>query len=271
MSGAARIEGALRGAAAGGRLGFVPFLTAGDPDLDATARLAAALGRAGADVIEIGIPFSDPLADGPVLQRSAGRAIASGTTLDRVLDVLPALRAAAGVPIVLFGYANPFLRLGAAAFAERAARGGADGVLITDLPPEEAAPVSGPCAERGLATIFLAAPTSTPERLATIARASTGFVYAVSRTGVTGARASLAAGVTALVARIREATDLPVAVGFGVSTPEHVAELRGAADAFVVGSAIVSLVETHGAGEDGAARVEALGRALALAGRAPGA
>ena len=242
MSGAGRVERALRAARGRGRLGFVPFLVAGDPDLEATARLAGALARAGADVLELGVPFSDPLADGPTIQRATERALASGTDLAAVLRALPAIRAAAGVPVVLFGYANPFLRYGAARFAADAAAAGADGVLVTDLPPEEAAPLADPCRARGLATVFLAAPTSTESRLDAVCAAASGFVYLVSRAGVTGAREELAEGIRALADRVRAHTALPVAVGFGVSRPEHVAALRGTADAFVVGSAIVERI-----------------------------
>ncbi|HEX6851550.1 MAG TPA: tryptophan synthase subunit alpha [Candidatus Polarisedimenticolaceae bacterium] len=263
MSGAERIEAALRAATGSGRLGFVPFLVAGDPDLGRTARYAGALARAGADVLELGVPFSDPLADGPTIQRATERALASGTDLAAVLRALPAIRAAAAVPIVLFGYANPFLRYGVERFVADAAAAGADGVLVTDLPPEEAAPLREPCRARGLATVFLAAPTSTHARLASVCSAASGFVYLVSRAGVTGARTDLAEGVRALVGRVRAHTSLPIAVGFGVSRPEHVTALRGAADAFVVGSALVDRV---GAGAD-EREIESLARSLVEAGR----
>jgi tryptophan synthase alpha chain len=263
MSGARRVEQAFRRARAAGRLGFVPFLVAGDPDLEATIRFAGALARAGADVLELGIPFSDPLADGPTIQRATERALGAGTDLGAVLRALPSIRAACPIPIVLFGYANPFLRYGAARFASDAAAAGADGVLVTDLPPEEADPLTGPCRSSGLATVFLAAPTSTDARLATVCAAASGFVYLVSRAGVTGAREEMADGVRALAGRVRAHTTLPVAVGFGVSRDEHVASLRGAADAFVVGSAIV---ERIGAGAD-PREIEAFAGSLVAAGR----
>lgn len=263
MTGARRVEQALRAARASGRLGFVPFVVAGDPDLETTVLHAGALARAGADVLELGVPFSDPLADGPTIQRATERALASGTDLAAVLEALPAIRAAASIPIVLFGYANPFFRYGAERFAERAAAAGADGVLVTDLPPEEAGPLAQPCRARGLATVFLAAPTSTDARLATVGGASSGFVYLVSRAGVTGVRDDLAEGVRALTTRVRAHTALPIAVGFGVSRGEHVAALRGAAEAFVVGSA---LVERIGAGAK-PSEVEAFAASLVAAGR----
>lgn len=268
MTGAERVEGAIRAANAEGRAACVAFLTAGDPDLDRTAGLVAAARRGGADVIELGVPWSDPVADGPTIQRSAERARASGTTLAGVLDRLPEIVAAAApAPVVLFGYVNPILRLGPGTFAERAEAGGACGVLVTDLPPEEAGPVAGPARDRGLATIFLAAPTSTDARLLAVARASTGFVYAVSRTGVTGARASLEAGAESLVGRLRPRASIPIAVGFGISRPEHVARVAAVADAYVVGSALVDLVARHAGGAAGEGAVEEALAALAVRAR----
>ncbi len=265
MSGAERIESALRGAVTRGRLGFVPFVTAGDPDLRGTLRLAETLAGCGADVLELGVPWSDPLADGPTNQRAAERALASGTTLAKILGALPAIRAAARAPVVLFGYFNPILRYGLERFAEEAARAGADGVLVTDLPPEEAGDLRGLLVARGIGTIFLAAPTSTEARLDALARASSGFVYAISRTGVTGAREAPAEGVRALAARVRRHTSLPVAVGFGISRPDQVAALSGAVDAFVVGSAIVEIVGRLGAGDRGLGEVARLARSLVAA------
>ena len=262
MTGAARIERALASARERGRLGFIPFLVAGDPDLASTARLAGVLSRAGADVLELGVPYSDPVADGPTIQRASERARASGVDLAAVLAALPAIRAAAGIPIVLFGYANPFLRYGAERFAAAARAAGADGVLVTDLPPEEAAPLADPCRACGLATVFLAAPTSTDDRLDRVCAAASGFVYLVSRAGVTGAREDLSTAVGSLAARVRLRSALPIAVGFGVSREEHVAGLRADVDAFVVGSA---LVERAARGEADST-LEAYARALVAAG-----
>lgn len=269
MSGAERIEAALRRAGTESRLGFIPYITAGDPDLQGTRRLASVLGRAGADVLELGVPWSDPLADGPVNQRAAERALASGTTLQRLIEALPAIREAASIPVVLFTYLNPVLRIGLERFAEAAARAGADGVLVTDLPPEEAVDYRAALGRCGLATIFLAAPTSTEARLEAVSRASTGFVYAVSRTGVTGAREAVQEEIRGLVGRLRGHTALPIAVGFGISSAAQVAALRGQADAFVVGSALVERIGRLGAGEEGVAAVSALARELTEAGTFP--
>lgn len=269
MTGREKVEHALGRARQQGRLGFVPFLTAGDPDLRAASELGAILADCGADVLELGVPWSDPLADGPVIQCSSERALASGTTLPRVLESLPAIRAAAAVPIVLFTYANPVLRFGVERFAEAAAEAGADGALVTDLPPEEGAELRACLARHGLASVFLAAPTSTDARLDAVVRASTGFVYAVSRTGVTGMRRELERAARDLALRIRARTELPVAVGFGISEPEHVRALRGAADAFVVGSALVDIVGRLGSGPAGREAIRSLARSL-VAAAAPG-
>ncbi len=266
MTGRERVEGALRKAREAGRLGFVPFVTAGDPDLGATREVVSLLGECGADVIELGIPWSDPLADGPVIQRSSERALASGTTLARVLGAFPAIRDAAGVPVILFTYFNPVLRFGMEAFVKAAADAGADGALVTDLPPDEGEPLRVELDRRGLACILLAAPTSTDARLSAIARASSGFVYAVSRTGVTGVREGPAREARELVVRLRPHTELPIAVGFGISKPEHVEALRGVADAFVVGSAIVDLIGRLGAGSEGRTTIASLCRTLVAAG-----
>jgi tryptophan synthase alpha chain len=263
LTGRERIARAFERARSDRRLAFVPFLTAGDPDLEATRELAAVLGSCGADLLELGVPWSDPLADGPVLQRASERAIASGTTLASVLARVPEIRKVAGVPVVLFSYVNPLLRFGIARFAREAAACGVDGVLVTDLPPEEGAELSSAIGEYGLASVFLAAPTSTDRRLEAIVRASTGFVYAVSRTGVTGMRDELEPAARDLAVRLRALTELPVAVGFGVSKPEHVRALWAVADAFVVGSAIVDLVGRFGAGRRGREAIRSLCRDLA--------
>ena len=224
--------------------GLVVYLTAGDPSLDATRKIAVAAIDAGADVIELGVPFSDPLADGPIIQRASERALARGTRLKDVLRLAREIRAARPVSgLVIFSYLNPILRYGLRRFADDAAAAGVDGVLVTDLIVEEAGEYLAEMARVGLAPIFLAAPTSPDARLEAIATHSKGFVYAISRVGVTGTQQSVAADAAALVARIRRWTGLPVAVGFGISTSEHVAQVAEFADAAVVGSAIVELIE----------------------------
>jgi tryptophan synthase alpha chain len=224
--------------------GLVIYLTTGDPSLDATRAIALAAIDAGADVIELGVPFSDPLADGPVIQRASERALARGTRLADVLQIARELRAErpqAG--LVIFSYLNPILRYGLKRFADDAAAAGVDGVLATDMIVEEAAEYLAELDRVKLAPIFLAAPTSPDDRLEAIATHSKGFVYAISRTGITGKQQSLTSDAAALVARIRRWSKLPVAVGFGISNAEHVAQVAEFADAAVVGSAIVELIE----------------------------
>jgi tryptophan synthase alpha chain len=224
--------------------GLVVYLTAGDPSLDATHEIALAAIDSGADVIELGVPFSDPLADGPIIQRASERALARGTSLKDVLRVAREIRAARpAAGIVIFSYLNPILRYGLSRFAEDAASAGADGVLATDMIVEEAADYLAELERAKLAPIFLAAPTSPDERLAAVATHSKGFVYAISRTGITGTQQSVAADAAALVGRIRRWSTLPVAVGFGISNADHVAQVAEFADAAVVGSAIVELIE----------------------------
>ncbi|HME57882.1 MAG TPA: tryptophan synthase subunit alpha [Terracidiphilus sp.] len=224
--------------------GLVIYLTAGDPTLDATRAIALAAIDAGADVIELGVPFSDPLADGPVIQRAMERAVAKGTRLKDVLALARELRAARpAAGLVIFSYLNPILRYGLHQFADAAAAAGVDGVLVTDLIVEEADEYLREMARVGLAPIFLAAPTSPDERLKDIATHSKGFVYAISRVGITGKQQSLTSDAAALVQRIRQYTRLPVAVGFGISNAEHVAQVAGFADAAVIGSVIVELIE----------------------------
>lgn len=248
------------------RAAFIPFLVAGDPDLETTPRLLEALVEAGADLIELGVPFSDPIADGPVNQRAAGRALASGTTLAGILKVVASIRDGLGVPIVLFSYFNPIRARGVELFAEQAASSGVDGVLCVDLPPEEAEEAYLPAMERaGLDRIFLLAPTSTGERMKRAGEVSSGFVYYVSRTGVTGEREILTRTLAKEVKRVRRRVSLPVAVGFGISTPEQVAAVGGFADGVVVGSALVRVVE-EGAHETPERLAERLGgRARELA------
>jgi tryptophan synthase alpha chain len=224
--------------------GLVVYLTAGDPSLEATRAIALAAIDSGADVIELGVPFSDPLADGPIIQRASERALARGTRLKDVLALCREIRAArpeAG--LVIFSYLNPMLRYGLGKFADDAAAAGADGVLATDMIVEEAAEYLAEMNRVQLAPIFLAAPTSPDERLEAIAKHSKGFVYAISRTGITGKQQSVAADAAALVGRIRRWSKLPVAVGFGISNADHVAQVAEFADAAVVGSAIVELIE----------------------------
>lgn len=238
-----------------GELGLVAYVTAGDPSLAATERIVLALAAAGADVIELGVPFSDPLADGPVIQRASERALRGGTTLIGVLEVVSRLRQRTEVPLVFFSYFNPVLQMGLERFADAAARAGADGVLVTDLTPEEAGEYRRVVRGRGLDTIFLAAPTSTDARLAVIAESSSGFLYLISRTGVTGARDLLPEDLPVLVRRARAKTSLPIAVGFGISQPGHVSILGGLADAAVVGSALVEEIEQAASAEAAAAAV----------------
>ena len=224
-------------------LGIIAYITAGDPSLDATHKFVLALAEAGADVIELGIPFSDPLADGPTIQRASERALTAGTTLAGVLDLVGRIRQSSQVPLVLFGYYNPFFQMGEEKFAAAASSAGADGVLVTDLTPEESVDYRRILAAHHLDTVFLGAPTSTDERLSTIAAVTSGFLYLISRTGVTGAKDSLPDELPALLRRARAITTLPIAVGFGISLPGHVSVLGGLADAAVIGSALVSEIE----------------------------
>ena len=228
---------------ASGELGIVAYIVAGDPSLDASLKYVLALAEAGADVIELGVPFSDPLADGPTIQRSAERALKTGVTLARVLDLVRRIRLSSQIPLVLFSYYNPILQMGLEKFASAAASAGADGVLVTDLTPEESEDYRRILAAQHLDTIFLGAPTSTDDRLAKIAACSSGFLYLISRTGVTGAKDALPDDLPALLRRARSVTQLPIAVGFGISLPGHVSVLGGLADAAVVGSALVSEIE----------------------------
>ena len=239
-----------------GQRGLVTYVTAGDPGLERTAGILSALDRAGADVLEVGVPFSDPLADGPVIQRATERALASGTTLSGVLDLIGRSRAGLRAPIVIFSYANPILRMGAERFADRAREAGVDGVLVLDLPIEEADSFRGLLGARGIDTILLLSPTTTDQRLRRAAALGGGFLYAISRLGVTGARDQVASGAQEMVERIRAVSTLPIALGFGISKPEHVREVGQWADAAVVGSALVSVIADAGASPDLTTRVE---------------
>jgi tryptophan synthase alpha chain len=269
MTNSSRISLRFAGLRHSGEMGLVAYLTAGDPSLSATEQFVLALANAGADVVELGVPFSDPVADGPVIQRASERALRSGTTLAGVLALVKSLRTKTEVPLVLFSYFNPVLQMGLEKFADTARAVGADGVLITDLTPEEGEEYRVTMQSLGLDTIFLAAPTSTDERLAVIAKSSSGFLYLISRTGVTGAKDQLAEELPALARRVRRVTELPIAIGFGISQPGHVSMLGGLADAAVVGSALVEQIECAGtveaATEALAARVKLL-KGAAVAG-----
>jgi tryptophan synthase alpha chain len=264
---ARRIPRRFGALAEAGEMGLVAYITAGDPSLAASEKIVLAAAEAGADVIELGVPFSDPVADGPTIQRASERALRSGTTLAGVIDLIRRLRLQSDAPLVLFSYFNPILQMGVAKFADAAAKAGADGVLATDLTPEEAAEYRAAIQARGLDTIFLAAPTSTDERLAKITEYSSGFLYLISRTGVTGARESFPEDLPALARRARGFTKLPLAVGFGISQPAHVTVLGGLADAAVVGSALVAEIEKAESADAAAAAVAALVRSLKTAAR----
>ena len=227
------------------RPALVAYVTCGDPDLPTTLDIVLAAIDAGASVIELGVPFSDPLADGPVIQRASQRALRNGTTLAQVINLAKDIRQRSPAGLIIFSYLNPILRMGVARFSATAQEAGIDGALITDLPVEEAGDYLHEMRQRNLSTVFLAAPTSTDARLRQIARASTGFVYAVSRTGVTGVRKQLPEDARALVHRLRRYTKLPIAVGFGISNPEQFHSVGKFADAAVVGSAIVETIERN--------------------------
>ena len=228
------------------RTGLVAFVSGGDPTLERSAEVIRSVDAGGADVIEIGVPFSDPLADGPEIQRASERALRSGTTLRGVLDLVGDLRKDVAAPLVLFSYANPVVRFGVEAFAARAAAVGVDGVLLLDLPLEEAGPTRDLLVDHGLAPIFLLSPTTTPDRIRKANELGKGFLYAISRLGVTGVREQVAEDARGLVERIRADATLPIALGFGLSRPEHVRDVGRYADAAVVGSALVAQIARHG-------------------------
>ncbi len=248
---------------------LIAYVTCGDPDLATTRDIVLAAIDAGAAIIELGVPFSDPLADGPVIQRASERALRQGTTLDQVLKLAADLRQRSQAGLIIFSYVNPVLRMGLGKFCAAAERAGVDGALITDLPLEEAGDYLRQMGRRGLAAVFLAAPTSTSTRLRLIARASSGFIYAISRTGVTGARQQFPEDARQLVRRLRRLSKLPVAVGFGISTAEQFAAVGEFADAAVVGSAIVETVE-HNPGREAEAVAEFI-RQLSAVSRQPSA
>ncbi len=247
------------------RAGFVAYLTAGDPSLDATVELILALERAGADVIEVGVPFSDPLADGPTIQAAAGRALAAGASVQGVLECVRKVRLRSQVPLVLFTYLNPVYTYGFERFHAEAEAAGADGVLLLDLPPDETGTNGEFQISAGLRSIRLIAPTTPPERAEVLARAAEGFIYYVSREGVTGEQTSISETIGAQVAEIRRHTSLPIAVGFGISTPEQAAQVAAQSDAVVVGSAIVRRIGEYGAASDLVEKIETFVRPLAEA------
>jgi len=228
---------------------LIPFVTAGDPDLDTTEAIVMALAEAGADAIEIGVPFSDPLAEGPTIQRASERALASGTSLRRVLESVRKLRASLDTPLILMGYTNNFLAMGAGPFARAAAEAGVDGVIVVDLPPEEGEVFYAEVEEAGIDPILLAAPTTSPARLEMLARKTRGFLYFVSLTGVTGARSTLSETLERELKIVRAHTDVPVCVGFGISTPEQARALAAHVDGIVVGSAFIDRIERAGSRE----------------------
>lgn len=245
-----RIESAFSRLKREGKPGFIPFITAGDPDLDTTAELLVELSNSGATVIELGVPFSDPMADGPVIQRASERALKHGFGLKDIFTTTAKVRAKIETPLVLFSYFNPLLQYGVDKLARDARLAGIDGILVTDLTPEESKEFAAALELNNLDMIFLVAPTSTDERLRMISAHASGFVYAVSRAGVTGARENLSREAELLVARVRKVSSLPVAVGFGISSAEQVAETLRYADAAVVGSAIVAQIEKSSGAPD---------------------
>ena len=241
-----RIDAAFRDLRATGRTGLVTYVTAGDPDLERSREILLRLDRAGADLLEVGVPFSDPLADGPVIQRATERAIRAGATLDKVLRLVADVRGVIKAPIVLFSYANPILRMGLDHFVDRASVAGVDGVLTLDVPPEEAGELRAAFTRARIDTIFLLSPTTRVERIRRAAALGTGFLYGISRLGVTGARNEIAESARALATRVRAETGMPIALGFGLSRPEHIRAVGQYADAAVVGSALVNVIAEHG-------------------------
>ena len=246
------------------RRGFIPFITAGDPDLETTGKLIVELAGAGATVVELGVPFTDPMADGPVIQRASERALRNDFGLEEVFQIVDEARKQTNVPIILFSYFNPLLQFGVEKLAREAKRARVDGVLVTDLAPEEAGEFANVLRANDLDMIFLVAPTSTDERLQLVAERASGFIYAVSRAGVTGAREEMSVEAEKLVRRVRKFSDLPVAVGFGISKPEQVADVWRYADAAVVGSAIVGEIEHARSAADAVSRVGQFARQLLL-------
>ena len=238
-----------------GRSALIPFVTAGDPNPQVTVPLMHAMVAAGADLIELGVPFSDPMADGPTIQAAFQRALAHPFSIKSVLGLVRNIRTYSQVPVILFGYYNPFLQYGLEALCKDAREAGADGFLVVDMPPEEAGPMQQAAGQYGLDLIFLLAPTSTEERIRQVCKAGSGFVYFVSVTGVTGARDSLDDTLSGYIDKIRQHTDLPLGIGFGISRPEQVSEVAGYADAVIVGSAIIKVIEASAGEPDMLSRV----------------
>ncbi len=265
-----RLEQTFKAARDEDRAVFIPYITAGDPSLQRTAEVIDALERAGADIIELGVPFSDPIADGPTNQKAAERALASGTTLKGILDLVADVRTRSNIPIVLFTYANPVLQFGLEAFGTAAAASGIDGILFTDVPAEELARFSPTLVTAGIDPILLVTPTSDKARIKAAGKAGNGFLYLVSRTGVTGARRHLDTNLEPLINQVRKASKLPVAVGFGISDVDQVHQVARWADGVVVGSAIVNQVASVGDSDELATAIEAFVRPLVEACKAPG-
>jgi tryptophan synthase alpha chain len=257
-----RFAAAFAGVKREGRRGFIPFITAGDPDLETTRGLLLELARVGATLIEVGVPFSDPMADGPVIQRASERALRHNFGIGEILETIAAAQAEFPVPVLLFSYFNPLLQYGVERLCAEAGRAGVDGVLVTDLAPEEAVEFSKTLRAHELDMIFLVAPTSTDARLKMVAERASGFIYAVSRAGVTGERASVSLDAEKLVQRVRHVSSLPVAVGFGISNAEQVADTLRYADAAVVGSAIVAEIERLAGAPDTVQRIGEFARRL---------
>lgn len=257
-----RISARFESLAAEGRKGFIPFVSAGDPALETSKRIVKTLAENGADIIELGVPFSDPMADGPTIQASSQRALANGISLKDVLAMVADVRAETDVPVILFSYLNPLFRYGIEQLAKDAATAGVDGVLVTDAVDEEAADIAAMLRRNGLDLISLIAPTTSEERLEKIAQRSSGFIYAVSRAGVTGAQAETSHAAESLVRRVKQFTDLPVAVGFGISTRGQIEDVWRYADAAVVGSAIVAEIERSGPNGNAVERVDRLVKTL---------
>jgi tryptophan synthase alpha chain len=240
-----RIDRKFADLRAEGKKAFIPFITASDPSLETTISLVSKLQSAGADIIELGVPFSDPVADGRSIQKSSLRALKHGTSLRDVMRTVAEIRTQTQIPIAFLTYYNLIFRHGVKQFVQDAVESGVDGVVIADLPPEEASDLTSEARERDFATIFLVAPTSTPERVELVSETCTGFIYCVSLTGVTGARERISHMLTPTLERVREYTDKPVAVGFGVSNPDQARDVAGMADGVIVGSAIVNVIEAH--------------------------
>ncbi|HID96540.1 MAG TPA: tryptophan synthase subunit alpha [Candidatus Latescibacteria bacterium] len=240
-----RISDAFQRLRSENRRAFIPYITAGDPDLRLTRELVFEMEMAGAKIIELGIPFSDPLADGPTIQEASQKALRAGTTLEKILSTVEEIRRASDVPIALMTYYNPIFRVGISNFLQQAVDAGVDGIIVPDLPPEEGEELRRTAERIGIDTIFLLAPTSTAERIRLVAEASTGFIYCVSVTGVTGAREKLSGQVRELVARVRRHTNKPLGVGFGISTPDQAAEVARWADGVIVGSAIIKVIRKY--------------------------